>query len=369
MSPCVFYGRFPVGIGSAVVAVLLLVAACGTEADGQPDTIALAEVSTGTSGAEDQTGSNLDSDTGSNPEPDTEPLWDVEPLGISMVGTGEYVRLTAPGTGGSDDDSECGVGRLGYLDNGELHRYDDLGPIGHTRLFNGPRGQDAIVVSCEESVERVLIQGSAVVPEDGVPRFTAFDLGQPHVMGFDADLGWRGDLFGGYAWRDGFDELVYFDTGSGSIVEAAATIGGRIEQLDYGFDIVLPDGWEVLTYEAAAVTLAIAPPDARSYISVLSLTSAGDPEFPENAELVDFWTDSVPLWDYVSADRGTIVGSQTRSNWRLSHEGGTLVVQHLEAGDHHLIVHYYVGPGEDALWDLAQAVTDQIRHYQYATVG
>lgn len=424
MSPCVFHRRFPVGIGSTVAAVLLLAAACGTGVDNQPDTMARAiedpetstvapvpstEVQT-TEAAADHTADQDDeprqtqsrsqagttvittdvfsavdlsgpaetADTDDQTNPSAEPFWDVELLGISMVGTGEYVRLTDPGTGGSDElasepvhdeDTECGLGWLGYLDNGQLHRYEDLGPIGHPRLFNGPRGQDAIVVSCEESVERVLIQGSAVVPEDGVPQFTVFDLGRPHVMSFDADLGWRGDLFGGHAWRDGFDELVYFDTGSDAIVEAATVIGTRMEQLDHGFDIVVPNGWEVLTYEAAAVTLAIAPPEAGSYVSVLSLASAGDPEFPENAELLDFWTDDVHLWDYVSVDRGTILGSQTRSNWRLSHEGGTLVVQHLEAGDHHLIVHYFVAAGEDVYWELAQAITDQIRHYQYATVG
>lgn len=357
--------------GSAATTAFTTTSAAGT--DSSPGSESESEIE---SGSEFGSGSG----SGSEAEAEAQPFFDLEVLGVSMTGTGEFVRLTetrsgnqsdnsADGDGSEDADGECELGWLGYLADGKVHRYEELGQLGHTRLFNGPRGQDAIVVSCEESTERVFVQGSAVLPEDGIPRFTEFTIGQPYLLDFDAQFGWWGDLFGGYGWHGGWDELVYFDTGTGFVTEAALLLGTRTERIDSGFDVVVPEGWELATEDGVYGSVVLNPvrngsPEGLSYVSIDPVDWAGDPEFPEGAELVDFWIDEAKLWEYVSVDRAKIVGSQERLNWRLEYNGGTLVVQHLEAGEIDLIVQYFVADDEAWLWELSQIVTDQIRHYQ-----
>ncbi|MEM7276473.1 MAG: hypothetical protein AAF547_25600, partial [Actinomycetota bacterium] len=285
-------------------------------------TVAVAPPANGDEGSDTVDPTTLDPTTSDPTTSNPEPFWDVEFLGISMTGAGEYVRLSEE----ADPDAECAPGWLGYLLDGEIHRYEELGPLGHMRLFNGPRGQDALVVSCEETTESVLIQGSAVTPADGIPRLMRFDLGQPHLMDFDADFGWRGDLFGGYAWHGGWTELVYFDTGTGFVSDAWSMLGTRVDRLDFGYDVVVPEDWSTepeIYGPLREGSLVMAPPDAGSSVSITPIEFAGDPEFPDGAELVDSWTETAHLWEYVSADRATIVGNQSSLNWRLDHNGGS----------------------------------------------
>ncbi|MEM7272909.1 MAG: hypothetical protein AAF547_07510 [Actinomycetota bacterium] len=373
------------GVAALAVPALALVAvACGSEpavtiaADVDPVAELPAELQIADRDAQNQSVSDDDAgqepaqiddvETGVTDEPVPANQWAIEVLGTPMVGDGELVRLTEPGP--ADDEAECSLGWLGLRrEDGSIHRYDDLGRVGHLRLHNGPRGQDALVATCEEMVEAVWIQGSAVPPDDGIPRFVEFELGQPHLFDLGAELGWWGDLFGGYGWHDGWDELVLFDTATGAATEARSLLGTRLERLDHGYDVVVPDGWEIRSGDPATGRLELASADDLAWITVEPIEWAGDPEIPSTVELITYVEEQVPLWTYVGPERARRDGTQPRPTWILDTGDGTRTVHHLEGGEIDLIIDVYVA--EATAWHapVAQAVVDQLRSYRQPAVG
>ena len=297
-------------------------------------------------------------------DPDA-PDWDVEPLGMPMVGAGELVRLTDP-DGPIDDEAECSTGWLGMRwEDGSIHRYDDLGLVGNLALHNGPRGQDALVATCEEGVVGVWIQGSAVVPVDGIPVFEPFPVGSSYAFDLGSDLSWRGDLFSGYGSRNGVDELVVFDTATGRVTEAASLLGIRLDRVVHGFDVVLPVGWAIEAEDIETGRLELASADGLARVVIEPVDVALDLEVPESAELIRFYEDEVPLWASVEGTNGARrSGLRIRPTWLLETGDGLRTVHHIEGGQAEIIVDVYVADVVAQIQgSAADAVVDQFRVY------
>lgn len=303
-----------------------------------------------------------------------EPAWTVKVLGPAMVGTGEFVRLSEP----DQPDSECQLGWLGYRTDAGIHRYSELGRMGGLKLFNGTRGQDAVVATCEESVEKVLIQGSAILPESGVPEFQAFDLQDHFLNPYNADFGWRGDSFMGQASLGAWDDLFAFDTGSGEMVGVGDLIGERYAHLNFGYDFVSPDGWYPSPYPGDESTITLYAGDDTAWVKITALEFAGDPEPLEDSDLVNFSEGTTGVWtpaddDSVDASnlRARQVGLQDELLWVFRSPEGIHTIKHLSGhvadGHQDLIVESFVATdasnGTTAVTNLAFELVRQHRDH------
>lgn len=278
-----------------------------------------------------------------------ETAWTVKVLGPAMVGTGEFVRLSEP----DQSDSECQLGWLGYRTDAGIHRYSELGRMGGLKLFNGTKGQDAVVATCEESVEKVLIQGSAIFPESGVPEFQVFDLQDHFLNPYTADLGWRGDSFMGQASVGAWDDLFSFDTGSGEMVGVGDLIGKRYAHLNFGYDFVSPDGWYSSPYPGDESTITLYAGDDTAWVKITALEFAGDPEPLEDSDLLSFYEGTTGVWTPVDDDpleastlRARQVGLQDELLWVFRSPEGIHTIKHLSGhvadGHEDLLVESFV---------------------------
>ncbi len=254
-------------------------------------------------------------------------------LGPAAGGVGEFVYLQEPV---SNPDAECSAGQLGFRlnDQGDIHIYEDLGTLGFARHQSGPRGQDAFIVSCEESIEEILIASS--VGADTPPTIRAFQLGDPWTMDFSrSEIGWWGDVLAGWAvdGNAGINnlDLVMFDTETGVIVPLADKVGSWQSMLDTGYDYLLPDEWQaVVDPTIGAVTITSA--DGGALVEIEPLASAGENDGPSSGEQLDFLADQVARW--ATPDQGSIadvfVEMQERLSWEWRTQAGTVVIYELQ---------------------------------------
>lgn len=359
--------------GVGLIGFVLGAAACGSAGTAieTPETTEPAFASTtSTTTATDTTlasSSTSLSTTTTMPSTTTVPesFWIVEDLGPAMIGIGEFVVIS---DSRDDPDTECRGHWLGYRDDaGSVHRYEELGVLGHVRLFNGPRGQDAVVESCEESIESILIQGSAFVGPSGVPEFTPFPFGDMWLMNFFTDLGWRGDVFGATASNGSWDELVLFSTESSGIVEAHEILGARIARLNHGYDFVLPTGWTMDAVPAADPATRFSSPDGLATISIITLEFAGDPEPLEGADLLTFSQD--PSWTWSAVDppevnRGRHEAIVEQSSWTFATEDRVQTITQHPGADNYLVLEVVIDRSASrSLISVADLAAELVRHF------
>jgi hypothetical protein len=293
----------------------------------------------------------------------TDPVADetIEVLGPAMVGLGDWAVIRPV----SRDDIDCSNdGTLAYLLDGEVvHRYDTLGGLGGVRLYNGPRGQDAFVINCEESVERVLVQGSAILPGTGWPELTDFRFYDSDFenfwMDYSGDYGWRGDMFAVHASTsaDGetFDELFIFDPSAPSIEALHSRIGTRLSDVGVpGVDLISPTVW---TVDAAGDIITSASSDSSSRVQVLrQSTEATVPPLAEGDELLSSDEVMVRLWSVPDAEGHARVVSMARaSEWFYLAEDGLRLVRQIPIGDDVVEIEMYAddadgAPSRDLPW-------------------
>jgi hypothetical protein len=305
----------------------------------------------------------------------TDPVADetIEVLGPAMVGLGDWAVIRPV----SRDDIDCSNdGTLAYLLDGEVvHRYDTLGGLGGVRLYNGPRGQDAFVINCEESVERVLVQGSAIVPGSGWPELTDFRFYDSDFenfwMDYSGDYGWRGDMFAVHAstFADGetFDELFIFDPSAPSIEALHSRIGTRLSDVGVpGVDLISPTAW---TVEAAGDIITSASSVSSSRVQVLrQSTEATVPPLAEGDELLSSDEVMVRLWSVPDADGHARVVSMARaSEWFYLAEEGLRLVRQIPVGDDVVEIEMYADKADGApSRDLPWLTLEMIRVFDEA---
>lgn len=293
----------------------------------------------------------------------TEPAADetIEVLGPAMVGVGDWAVIRPV----SRDDIDCSNdGTLAYLVDGEIvHRYETLGGLGGVRLYNGSRGQDAFVVNCEESVERVLLQGSAIVPGFAWPDLADFRFYDSEFanfrMDYSGDYGWRGDMFAVHASTsaDGasFDELFVFDSYSLSIEAQHSRMGTRLSDVAFlGFDLVSPTVWAV---DIAGDVITTASSDSSSRVQVLRQPSeATVPPLPEGDELLSSDEVLVRLWSVPDAEgHARVISMATASEWFYLAEDGVRLVRQIPVGEDIVEIEMYAdhadgAPSQDLPW-------------------
>jgi len=305
----------------------------------------------------------------------TDPVADetIEVLGPAMVGLGDWAVIRPV----SRDDIDCSNdGTLAYLLDGEVvHRYDTLGGLGGVRLYNGPRGQDAFVINCEESVERVLVQGSAIVPGTGWPELTDFRFYDSDFenfwMDYSGDYGWRGDMFAVHASTsaDGetFDELFIFDPSAPSIEALHSQIGARLSDVGVpGVDLISPTVW---TVDAAGDIITSASSDSSSRVHVLrQSTEATVPPLAEGDELFSSDEVMVRLWSVPDAEGHARVVSMARaSEWFYLAEEGLRLVRQIPVGDDVVEIEVYAADADGApSRDLPWLTLEMIRVFDEA---
>lgn len=284
----------------------------------------------------------------------------IEVLGAAMVlGDWAVIRPVA------QDDIDCSNdGTLAYLLDGEIvHRYETLGGLGGIRLYNGPRGQDAFVVNCEESVERVLVQGSAILPDFGWPELAEFRFYDSEFdnfrMDYSGDYGWRGDMFAVHASTsaDGgsFDELFVFDSYSLSIEAQHSRMGTRLSAVAFlGFDLISPTAW---TVDIAGDVITTASSDSSSRVQLLRQPSeATVPPASEDDELLSSDEVLVRIWSVPDAEgHSRVVSMTTASEWFYLAEEGVRLVRQIPVGEDTVEIEMYAddadgAPSQDLPW-------------------
>jgi hypothetical protein len=221
------------------------------------------------------------------------PATKLEILGPTMIGIGDWATIRPVNAPETDCDNKT---LLAYVVDGVIvHRYDELGGFGGVRLFNGLKGQDAFVINCEESIERVLLQGSAVVPQSGWPELTDIRFygedAPDAIFDFGSDFGWRGDIFAAYGYSSAGDELFMFDAAEGTVEPVFARIGERSQVSNvHGIDVVVPTGW-VLEDEAS-----VSHPESFSRVQVTRLDGTRDDPLVEGDEFLSSDSVDIRLW-------------------------------------------------------------------------
>ena len=299
----------------------------------------------------------------------TKPVADetIEVLGPAMVGVGEWAVIRPV----SRDDIDCSNdGTLAYLVDGEIvHRYETLGGLGGVRLYNGPRGQDAFVVNCEESVERVLLQGSAIMPGFGGPELADFRFYDSEFdnfwMDYSGDYGWRGDMFAVHASTSAgggtFDELFVFDPSSPSIEALHSRMGTRLSDVAFlGFDLISPTVWSV---DIAGDVITTASSDSSSRVQVSRQPAeATAPPLPEGDELLSSDDVRIRLWSVPDAEgRAQVVSMVTASEWFYLAEEGLRLVRQIPVGGDIVEIEMYAddadgAPSRDLPWFTLEMV-------------
>ena len=353
-----------------VVAVVLLIVLLSSCSDEPAEVVVGAESDAGADVADetDVEPSEEDSDTelissGGSTTPsvaeDSAPVditeLTIEPLGDSMIGVGEWDVLRPPAS--DQDESECRDGLLLYtIDDEVVHIYDDLSFAGGIRLFPGPRGQDAFVLNCEESVERVLIQGSAVMPEAGYPNLLEFPLfgnGAPDAFfEFLGQWTWRGDVFTGAGITADGQEVYMFDTSTEAVRQWSDVVGERTTFEDpHWVDVVVPENW---TVENEDGYLTMRSNDSLSRVQLQRRAADETPPIAEGDELLS--SDEQMVW---VASEGEVAATE----WLfLTPDDGIRVVRRVPAeGDTMVEIEMFADPADSgALQDLPWAVLDLI---------
>lgn len=284
----------------------------------------------------------------------------VEVLGPAMVGVGEWVVLRPP----SDPEDECASGTLAFRVDGEIvHRYDELSFGGGVRLFNGFRGQDALVFNCEEVVDRVALQGSAILPEGGWPELTVIDLvDHPAFFAFGGDYAWRGDVFTGF----GTDlspgstgtELYGFDAYDGSVTPLIPRIGELVTVPGQNIDVLLPAEWELRGDDT------VHHPFSFSHVQV---ERTGEPLGEPLAEGDDFLSSDsamVSLWSR-DGDFATTSYAVEATDWTFLTDDGVRVVRHVPAGRDTVVIELFADAGDGTIdRDVPWLVLDTLRIFE-----
>lgn len=287
-----------------------------------------------------------------------------EVLGPAMIGVGEWAVLRD----GDGADSECSnTGLLAYLVDGvPEHVYAELGGLGGIRLFNGTRGQDAFVINCEESVERVLIQGSAIMPDQGWPELVDINLGNAaNAIWFDyaADFGWRGDVFSAFGTAasgpPNGPELYVLDPVEASPELLIPRVGKRVTLADVRVDVLLPSSWELRDRSTVH--------HATSF-SHVQIELHHDPIGEPLTEGDDFLSsDSVDVRLYMrSADDETTTSQRlTVTEWTFLAPDGVRVVRHVPVGDATVVIELFADSGDGAVdQDLPWLILDTLRIFE-----
>lgn len=288
----------------------------------------------------------------------------IEPLGPAMVGIGEWAVIRGP----RGDDEECHAGTLAFTLDGEIvHRYDELGAVYGTRLFNGLRGQDAFVINCEESIERILLQGSAILPDHGWPSLTDIRLygdSAPDVrLSFDASFAWRGAVFTAYGTigSPGRDELLVFDADTGVVEPIADRIGSRtdVDPVNRA-DMVVPLGW---TAESNDGFLSVFSNASFSRIQLQRLDNAVEEPPAEGDDFLSSDSALVRLWSYPSPDgHSQVVDLVTATDWTYLSADGVRVVRRIPVGGSMVEVELFADQNDSSIdQDLPWLLLDLLR--------
>jgi hypothetical protein len=253
------------------------------------------------------------------------------------------------------------------VDGEIVHRYDELGPVYGIRLFNGWRGQDAFVVNCEESVERILLQGSALLPKSGWPELTDIALygdDAPDVrLFFDANFAWRGDVFSAYGTigNPGRGELLVFDAATGEIEPLADRMGERTDlDLSNGADAVVPFSW---TVDSENGFLSITSNTSFSRVQLRRLDDDSEDPPSEGDDLLSSDSAMVWLWSEPTADgHAQMVELATATDWTYLSADGVRVVRRVPVGASTVEIELFADQIDSAIdQDLPWLVLDLIR--------
>ena len=285
-------------------------------------------------------------------------------LGPAMIGVGEWAVLRD----GNDADSECSnTGLLAYLVDGvPVHVYIELGGLGGVRLFNGTRGQDAFVINCEESVERVVIQGSAVMPKQGWPQLVDIKLGtdvNPVWMDYAADFGWRGDVFSAFATAmsgpPNGPELYAFDPFEATVELVIPRVGQRVTMDAVRVDVLLPSDWEFRDGST------VHHPTSSSHVQIERVEGTPDEPLAEGDDFLS--SDSVDVALYLRSDgvETTISSRVTATEWTFLSEGGVRIVRHVPVGNGTVVVELFADSGDGTVdQDLPWLILDTLRIFE-----
>ncbi len=274
----------------------------------------------------------------------------IETLGISMIGQGEWAVFRPK----MDDDgeNECRDGVLVYVvDGAVVHTYDELSFVGGIRLFNGPRGQDAFVINCEESVERIAFSASILQPDAQAPDLS--ELIGPGAQGvnfeFSSDFGWYGDLFGGYASHvDGYDALFVIDRAAIEIVSLDSLVGERTAIDPHtNTAAVTPSTW---TRDGEFDSYTIESTSSRSRVQIWTVPGTAEAPLAEGDELLSSDGVTVRLWNGSDLSDAQATSRVEATDWMFLVGDGIRVVRHIPRGDETVVIEMF-SDGEDSSID------------------
>jgi hypothetical protein len=276
-----------------------------------------------------------------------------------MGGIGEWATTRPVAVPVTDCDNKT---VLAYVVDGEVvHRYDELGGFGGVRLFNGFKGQDAFVINCEESIERVLLHGSAIIPQTGWPELTDIRFygdGAPDaIFDYGSDFGWRADIFAAHGYSSTGDELFMFDAFDGTVEPVFTRIGKRTRVSNtHDVDVVVPTGW-IVEDEAS-----VFHPESFSRVQVTRVDGSGDEPVAEGDEFLSSDSTDIRLWTAPDADGTARRGSRVTATDRMFlAPDGIRVVRQIPADGATIQIEMFIddvdgAPGLDLPWLLLELV-------------
>ena len=162
------------------------------------------------------------------PPPDNVPVELPPPPGESFPASAGGDWFIIPGELG---EGECSLnGRLAYVIDGKIvSDYPELSTVtGGVQFFPGPDGQDAFVVNCEESVERVFLSRSLDLTNSVSPEVVEIPLFGPDIetfFNFSDDWAWRDGVFtAARTTANGFEALTTFSSSERRFAEGQEII-------------------------------------------------------------------------------------------------------------------------------------------------
>lgn len=163
-----------------------------------------------------------------DPPPDDVPTELPPPPGESFPASAGGDWFVIPGEPG---EGECSLnGRLAYVIGGKIvSDYPELSTVtGGVQFFPGPDGQDAFVVNCEESVERVFLSRSLDLTSSASPEVVEIPLFGPDIntfFDFSDDWAWRDGTFtAARTTANGFEALTTFSSSERGFTEGQEVI-------------------------------------------------------------------------------------------------------------------------------------------------
>lgn len=290
-----------------------------------------------------------------------------ELLGPAMIGVGDWAVVRGANSSESED-LDCGYdSTLAYMVDGEVvHKYKELGTFSGVRLFNGTRGQDAFVINCEDSIERVFIQGSAIMPELGWPELIEITVrsdANPVWMEYAADFAWRGDVFTGFGMDldgppDG-PELYAFDPVERTMDLVIPRVGERVTLADARVDVLLPSSWELRDGSI------VQHPTSFSHIQLGRDDEPISEPLAEGDQLLSGDSVAVDLWIRSDGGQATINGRVEATEWTFLTEDGVRIVRHVPIADGTVWIELFADSGDGAIdQDLPWLVLDTLRVFE-----